>query len=133
MLTIDYRPENIDFDIDGGVLPSNFGITFENATEAIQFVGKNLIGVSYKVRANRLMDFVEKAEIRKEYQELLETKIPILEKELAKAKAELDAAKKSFADAIEYVSATTNEAKALALEVKRGIKEIELDEDDEDY
>jgi len=128
MLTIDYRPQNIDFDIDGGTLPITFGIVFEDATEAVKFMGKNIIGIGQKVRASRLMDIVEKSEIRKEYQELLETKIPILEKELAKAKAELDAAKKFFSDAVEYVSATTNEAKALALEVKRGVKEIELDE-----
>lgn len=128
MLTSDYRPANIEFDVDGGQLPMTLGIVFESANDAVQFMGRNLIGIGIKVRANRYMDGVEKNEIRREYQELLEQKIPMLEKELAKAKAELDAAKKAFGDASEHVSATTNEAKALAVEVRRGTKEMELDD-----
>jgi len=74
------------------------------------------------------MDHFEKTEIRKEYSELLEAKLPFLEKELQKASAKLAEIKKEYNEAVEYVNATTNEAKALAVEVKRGVKDISLDD-----
>lgn len=123
-----YRPANIEFDVDGGIIPSNIGIEFNNMDEAVQFMAKYTTAINTKARVNRFMDNFEKTEIRKEYQELLEQKLPMLERDVMKAKVAFDEAKKSFADAQEYVSATTNEAKALAVEVKRGIKEMELDD-----
>ena len=106
----------------------NFGIEFKDVQEANQFIAANMIAINTKARVTRYMDNFEKNEIRKEYQELLEQKIPMLERELMKAKAAFDEAKKAFADSQEYVSATTNEAKALAVEVRRGTKEEELDD-----
>jgi hypothetical protein len=123
-----YRPANIEFDVNNGVIPLNLGLEFKDMNQAINFIGSKLISFNQKVRANRFMDNFEKHEIRKDYQELLENKIPMLEKELMKAQAAHAEAKKALADANEYVSATTNEAKAMAVEVKRGIKEIELDD-----
>jgi hypothetical protein len=123
-----YRPSNIEFDVNNGVIPLTLGLEFKDMNQAINFVGSKLISFNQKVRANRFMDHFEKNEIRKDYQELLENKIPMIEKELMKAKSAYAEAKKTLADATEYVSATTNEAKAMAVEVKRGIKEIELDD-----
>jgi hypothetical protein len=123
-----YRPANIEFDVNNGVIPLTLGLEFKDMNQAINFVGSKLISFNQKVRANRFIDNFEKNEIRKDYQDLLESKIPMLEKELMKAQSAHAEAKKALADANEYVSATTNEAKALAVEVKRGIREIELDD-----
>lgn len=123
-----YRPANIQFNVDGNKMPENLGFQFNTAAEAAQFFGKYISGISSKVRASRFMDNYEKKMIREDYQQLLEQKIPMLERELMKAKTALDEAKKTFNDASEAVSATFNEAKSLALEVKRGIVEMELDD-----
>lgn len=123
-----YRPANIEFNTDGGSVPMNLGIIFPDQTAANLFIAKNFIAMNTKVRAQRFMDNFEKNEIRKEYQDLLEQKIPLLERELMKAKSAFDEAKKHYADATEYVSASTNEAKALAVEVRRGVTEMELDD-----
>ena len=123
-----YRPANIEFDVaNSSNVPDNFG-TFENEKAANEFIGKNLIGINQKISVNRFMDNFEKQELRKEYQEMLELKMPLLERELMKATAAFQEAKKNLADAQEIVNATTNEVKALANEVKRGIKVMELDD-----
>lgn len=123
-----YRPANIEFNVaNSGEVPDNLGF-FENSKEANEFISKNLTAVNQKITVCRFMDNFEKNELRKEYSELLETKLPFLEKELQKAAAALSIAKKEAADAQEYVNATTNEAKALAVDVKRGLKDISLDD-----
>jgi len=123
-----YRPANIEFDVPtNGETPEYLGV-FENAKEATDFIHKNLIAVNQKITVFRFMDNFEKNEIRKEYSELLETKLPFLEKELQKATVKYTEVKKDLEEAKEYVNATTNEAKALAVEVKRGVKDITLDD-----
>lgn len=123
-----YRPANIEFNVaNSGEVPDNLGF-FESSKEANEFISKNLTAVNQKITVCRFMDNFEKNELRKEYSELLETKLPFLEKELQKAAAALSIAKKEAADAQEYVNATTNEAKALAVDVKRGLKDISLDD-----
>jgi hypothetical protein len=123
-----YRPANIEFDVaNSSVVPDNFG-TFENEKAANEFIAKNLIGINQKISVNRFMDNFEKNELRKGYQEMLELKMPLLERELMKATAAHAEAKKNLADAQEIVNATTNEVKALANEVKCGVKVIDLDD-----
>lgn len=117
-----YRPANIEFDVDGGQMPMNLGFEFPTHQSAIQFMAKYLIGINSKLRSSRYIDNFEKSEIRKDYQELLEQKIPMLEREMIKAKSVFDEAKKDLADATEMVSAT---AKSLANEVRRGVREME--------
>lgn len=124
----DYRPVNIEFDVaNSSIVPDNLG-QYENSQKALEFISKNIVGINQKVTVNRFMDHVEKIELRKEYSDLLENKLPILERDLMKASSVFEQAKKDLADAKEYVNATTNEAKALAVEVKRGTKEISLDD-----
>jgi len=123
-----YRPANIEFDVaNNSIVPDNLG-HFESAKEAMDFIHSKMTAVNQKLTVCRFMDNFEKNEIRKEYSELLETKLPFLEKELQKASSVYAQAKKEFSEAQEYVNATTNEAKALAVEVKRGVKDISLDD-----
>jgi hypothetical protein len=126
-LEIDYRPKNIEFEVANNTLPDNLG-DYASEKEVYDFIHKNLIGINQQVTVFRYMDNFEKNEIRKEYQDLLEAKLPLLEKELQVAASNLVSAKRAFNKATEYVSATTNEAIALAIEVKRGTKEITLDD-----
>ena len=128
LINENYRPSNVEFDVaNSSIVPDQLG-RYETADEACSFMHKHLLAINQKITVCRFMDNYEKTNIRKEYNDLFENKIPMLEKELQKAKSVLDAAKKDFADAIERVSATTNEGKALAMDVKRGIKDICLDD-----
>lgn len=123
-----YRPSDIQFSVDGQGMPENLGFHFENATAASEFIGKHTRGINSNVRASRYMDNFEKRMIREDYQELLEDRIPMLEKAVTKAKMAFELAKKELADAQEAMNATHNEAVSLAKEVKRGIVEMELDD-----
>lgn len=123
-----YRPSNIEFDIDTSVsVPDCLGI-FENEKEVNKFIAENLVGINQAATVNRFMDSVERAQLRKDYQELLELKLPLLERELNKANAVYNEAKAALSNAKEIVNATTNEAKSIALEVKNNVKTIKLDD-----
>jgi hypothetical protein len=124
----DYRPSNIEFEVANiSTVPDNLG-KFENAKEATDFMHLNVTAINQKIYVNRFMDNFEKNEIRKDCMDLLENKLPLLEKELQKATYTFTQAKKELAEATEACNATTNEAKALAIEVKRGTKVINLDD-----
>jgi hypothetical protein len=125
----DYRPKVIEFDVseDTTCMPATLG-EYESAEEAIKFISSNLITVNQGITVNRHMDSFEKKEIRQEYNDILENRLPILEKEHSVATSQLNDAKKKEKDAAEMVRASENEAKILAREVKAGIKEINLDE-----
>jgi hypothetical protein len=128
MLKTEYRPAVIEFEVaNNGLVPDFLG-QFENAQIASDFIGRWLTGINQKVTVFRFMDNFEKSETRKEYNDLLENKIPILEKELMKATSLFAEAKKNLDEAKESVSATINKAKALALDVKRGVRDITLDD-----
>ncbi len=124
-----YRPANIEFNVatDGSPMPETFG-EFETAEDAAKFIGGNLIIVNQGITVSRHMDFKEKTELRTEYNDVLENELPIYEKELSVATQNFTEAKKELAEATEMVSATTVKAKSLAAEVKRGLKEMSLDE-----
>ena len=127
LLKTDYRPANVEFEVaNNSILPENLG-TFKTADEANKAL-KDYFTVSSNATVFRFMDNFEKNEIRKEYAELLEVRIPLLERDLDKATSEFQRAKKNLAEATEAVNARLNETKALAMEVKRGVKEISLDE-----
>lgn len=124
----DYRPANVEFQVaNSSNMPENLG-EFKTEKEATEFIHQNTTAFNQKICVFRFMDNFEKSELRKEYQELLEVKLPFLEKEANKAEQAFKEAKRALADATECVNATTNEVKALALEVKRGTKEINLDD-----
>ncbi len=124
-----YRPANIEFDVahDGTNIPDSFG-EFETAEEAAKFLGKNFTSINQALTVARHMDQREKQDIRKEYTEILENKLPVYEREMSIAAAEFSDAKKKLSDATEMVSATISEAKSLAKEVKRGLVDIRLDD-----
>jgi len=128
LINENYRPANVEFDVaNSSIVPDQLG-KYETAEEAADFMHKHLLAINQKLSVFRFMDQIEKQWIRSDYNDLLENKIPMLEKELQKAKSEFETAKRNLADSIERVNATTNEAKALALSVKKGIKEINLDD-----
>lgn len=123
-----YRPSNIEFDIETSVnVPMCLG-EFENEKEVNKFIAENLIGINQAITVKRFMDSVERSQLRKDYQELLELKLPLLERDLNKANAAYNEAKSALSNAKELVNATTNEAKAIALEVKNNVKDIKLDD-----
>lgn len=124
-----YRPAYIEFNVaeDGTTMPQSLGF-FETEAEFNKFLGDNVIAINSPLTVNRHMDFKEKTEIRNEYNDVLENKLPVYEKELSIAKSKFEEAKKKLAEATEMVSATMTEAKLLAYEVKRGLKELKLDD-----
>ena len=123
-----YRPVNVEFDVaTSGNVPERLGF-YETGDLAIAFMHKHLLCINQKLSVYRFIDNHEKAEIRRSYNDLLENKVPMLERELQKAKSEFEEAKKNLSNAIEAVNATVTETKALAMEVKRGIKDMNLDD-----
>jgi len=123
-----YRPANIEFVVaNASNMPDNLG-EFQSAKEAVDFISKNVTAFNHKLSVVRFMDNFEKKELREQYIELLEVKLPLMEKDHEKAAEAFARAKKALADATELVSAITNEIKALAFEVKRGVREINLDD-----
>jgi hypothetical protein len=124
-----YRPAIVEFDVahDGSNVPETFG-SFETAEEAAKFLGKNFTSINQALTVSRHMDQREKIEIRREYNELLEIKLPVYEKELSAATQEFNEAKRKLANATEMVNATITEARGLASEVRRGLVEMKLDD-----
>jgi uncharacterized glyoxalase superfamily protein PhnB len=129
MRDLNYRPANVEFDVahDGSNVPENLGV-YETAEEAMKFLGSNFTALNQSLTVSRHMDNKEKVEIRKEYNELLENKLPIYERELSVATSAFNEAKTTRDNAQEMVNATVSEAKALAKEVKRGLVDMRLDE-----
>lgn len=108
-------------------MPESFG-AFANAEEAAKFMGGNLIISNHSITVNRHMDHVEKKLLREQYEDVLENVLPLNEKKLSVATSEATEAKKKEKDAQETVNATITEVKGLAYEVKRGLREMRLDE-----
>lgn len=124
-----YRPAHIEFNVadDGLGMPETFG-EFETAEDAAKFIGGSLVSVNQGITVSRHMDFKEKVELREEYQEVLENKLPIEERKHVQSQQSLAEAKKREKDCGDMVNATIMEATSLAAEVKRGLKEMNLDE-----
>jgi hypothetical protein len=126
----DYLPLNVEFSVanNNSQIPETLGM-FESQEEANKFIHLNTVALNTNISAVRFMDNTEKRNLREEYIELLEVKLPLQEKDLLKAMQNFENAKKALADAKEYVSATTNEIKAIAQDVKRGTCEMQLNEE----
>ena len=124
-----YRPVYVEFDVatDGTPVPENLG-TFETADEAVVFMEKKFFSTNQAILVNRFMDNFEKSEIRKKVTDILENMMPTLEANAREASEEFNEAKVRKEKAIETVNAFTNQAKALAVEVKRGLVDMNLDE-----
>lgn len=124
-----YRPAVIEFDVahDGSNVPETFG-EFATAEEAAKFLASNFTSVNQALTVSRHMDFKEKTDLRKEYNDILENRLPTYERNWAIATNELNEAKKKEKAMAEIVSATIAEAKGKAFEAKRGLKEINLDD-----
>ena len=124
-----YRPATLEFDVaqDGSLMPETFG-EFKTAEEANKFLGGNFVSTNSSITVNRHMDHVEKKLLREEYENVLENILPVNEKKHVNAANELAAAKSNEKIASETVNATITEVKYLSQEVKRGLKEMRLDE-----
>lgn len=125
----DYRPKYIEFDValDDSVMPLSMG-NFETADEAQKFIMGNLTAVNQSLTVARHMDNFEKSELRNQYHDLLENQLPRYEREYSDKAQIANEAKKEEKEASERVNATLTEAKILAKEVKRGTKEMRLDD-----
>lgn len=124
-----YRPAHLEFDVttDDSPIPEVLG-SFENSEEALLFMQKNFFSTNAGVTVNRFMDNFEKSELRKQYNDILENMLPKFEQEMRNAIDRFNHAKTEKENAIGAVDTYINEAKALAIEVKRGLKEMKLDE-----
>lgn len=124
-----YRPAHIEFDvtIDGSLMPENFG-SFETAEDAAKFMGGNMVVINQAITVNRHMDSFEKKELRDQYNDVLENILPVNKKRLSIATQEFADAKKKLSDSQELVSANMVEVEQIAEVVKRGLKEMKLDD-----
>jgi hypothetical protein len=122
-----YRPANLEFEVNTNEVPLNLG-NFKTDKEAIEFINSKLTALGQKITALRFIDNFEKSEIRKEYNDLLENKLPFLKKDLQKAEMELKEAKDKVKELQSQVDGTITEAESLAVQVKIGTKEINLDD-----
>lgn len=124
-----YRPQHIEFDVatDGSLMPETFG-EFESAELASKFMGGNMVIINQGVTVSRHMDHVEKKLLREQYEDVLENILPVVEKRHVIATNELGESKRKEKEASETVNATITEVKHLSMEVKRGLKEMALDE-----
>jgi len=123
-----YTPKHVEFDVKDSDLPINLG-TFNDLKEVNEFLKESkILSINQSNSAYRFLDNTEKNIMRKEYSEMLELKLPIVESELKKAERAFNEAKRNLAEAKEMVNATLNEIKAIANEVKGGIKLVNLDD-----
>jgi hypothetical protein len=123
-----YRPVNIEFNVthDGSKMPVTLG-EFATAEEAQKHMS-NLTCTNQRLPVARLLDNTEKAKMRGQYTALLEDQLPIYEAELSDAENKLAAAKKVQKQAEDALNANTQHAHNLSAAVKRGLKDMELDE-----
>ncbi len=124
-----YRPEKIEFNVahDGSNMPESLG-TFETVEEMSKFLGGSLIVVNQALTVSRHMDNIEKKELRDHCQDVMENLVPLFEQKLKEADVALAEAKKAQKDAEERYNSTIADAKDLAREAKRGLREMNLDE-----
>ena len=124
---LDYRPAviNFDFAFDNSAIPENIG-KFETLKEAADTIAATFTAVNQAVTLNRYLDPKEKAELRAEYQEILEDQLPILERKYVQAQNELASAKENAKARLEALDVSISEAKDLAVQVKKGVTEIKL-------
>lgn len=129
MKTEDYRPAHIEFMVtpDASPIPESLG-EFATDQEAIEFMQKNFFSTNQGITVARFMDNFEKSELRKEYNDIMENMLPKYEQDMRNAIDAYNHAKVAKENAIQLVQASINEAKAIAQEVKRGLKEMQLDE-----
>lgn len=124
-----YRPANIEFDVaqDGTIMPLVLG-EFESLDEAMKTINGNLTALNHSLTVNRHMDHVEKKLMRDEYNDCLENDLPKAERALKEAEQELATAKQTVAIAREVANAHMTKIKGIAYEVKRGLKDMQLDD-----
>ena len=123
-----YRPQIVEFEVnDSSFLPEILG-EFETIEDVDKFIAENeLSAINEKLTVFRKMDSFEKKEIRKNYQNLLENLKPAYVKALELAEYELGKAKDGVRIVKENLNSNNNTIDALAIEVKTGLKEINLD------
>lgn len=125
-----YVPEIVDFTVstENEEIPRSLG-EFKNQ-KAVQkfFNDNNFVVMNSKVKATRLMDDIEKNDIRALYIEELEEQEPMLQKRLNDAQIAFDRAKDELSTAKEMVSASTSKVKTYRNEIVAGVTQMELDQ-----
>lgn len=130
METTDYRPQSIEFNVstDDTIMPLSMG-EFPEHDEVEKFIADNkIVTINQALTVSRFMDMLEKNQIRNRYNDLLENILPRLETLHSEATTILREAKEEEKMASERVNATVSEAKILAKDVKRGLKDMRVDD-----
>ena len=125
-----YRPKNITFDVAGDEtpMPETFG-DYKKHEDVLKFLGdSNMTTINQALTVSRHMDASEKKDIREQYIDVLENVLPRQEKDHSVKVQTFNEAKRAEKDANEMVNASISEAKILAKDAKRGLKEIKLDD-----
>lgn len=130
METTDYRPQTIEFNVstDDTIMPLTMG-EFPEHDEVEKFIADNkIVTINQALTVSRYMDMIEKNDIRHRYNDLLENILPHLESLHSEAAKIFREAKEEEKMASERVNATVSEAKILAKDVKRGLKDMRVDD-----
>lgn len=125
-----YTPANVEFTVhtESEEIPKSLG-EFKNQKEVQKFLNdNNFVVVNAKTKATRLMDDIEKNDIRSLYIYELEEEEPMLQNRLHDAQIAYDLAKKELKTAQEMVSASTSKVKTYRNEIVEGLTQMELDQ-----
>lgn len=128
---IEYIPEDVEFVLNqepSEEIPGELG-KFKGIKEVQQFFNdNNFITLNPKLDVIRLMDAAEINDLRSEYIEELEERLPGLEINAINATADHAAAKKFMEEQKEIVSASKTKVQMLVDEVNAGTKEMNLEQ-----
>lgn len=126
----EYRPAVIEFEVVGNLneIPHDLG-SFQTADDAKDFMHQNFTYLTSNLTAVRYMDNTEKHRIRQSVCELNEDELPRLQKALDEAEYDLKKAKDAVKAAQEAVNSTINTLRSYGVDIKRGTRPIELDEE----
>jgi len=125
-----YRPSEIIFELspDNSGFPEMLG-EFPSEIEAKKFIAAHFTALNEAVNVYRRMDYKEIKVRRETYENILENIVPDAEIHVLHAESEYQDKKKKLADRNEYLRSRETEAKNIAKEVKKGVVEIELDQE----
>lgn len=127
-----YRPAHIEFVVNTSscLLPEHIVLPEGEITAdiVIEHMERMFVTENHALTVDRIMDHVEKAEIRKKVNNILEDLLPVLEEDVLKKSVAFKEAKKELDNALTHVANYELEAKALAKVVKAGVVEMKLDQ-----
>jgi hypothetical protein len=127
-----YRPAHIEFVVNTSscLLPEHIVLPEGEITAdvVIEHMERMFVTENHALTVDRVMDHVEKTEIRKKINNILEDLLPVLEEDVLKKSVAAKEAKKELDNALTHVANYDLEAKVLAKTVKAGVVEMKLDQ-----